>query len=294
MARFFFFAFAFAEQIKAIESKDTHLPTHPHTHAHTHNRSTLTMTDSASIAEPIEVPTPIYEPNHEPLEELATRNSEVRQTDSNEPYETEKGKVEKPAQVGGIALIVIALGLQVMAFVLTVIATPLDVFRNKHPRSYIPDSKQRACYSMWGYKRCGPRRSISSFSVSGSTVPLPMSGYICAAYRSRLRASAAFSVVGIFFALLTIVFIVLAMCKVMKTFVPALLALLSMVFLLVCWACMSGTYHKSCVWSHRGPGLIIVSKKEKMQDEYNYGAGFAIMVAAWGLELITSIMLFFA
>lgn len=266
--------------------------------------------DLSSLAEPIEVPTPMYEPAHEPFEEDENELRQNAENRSHSPYAASSSASEGAAKkkteeeddatrVGGIALILVCLILQAVVFILAVVATPLDVLKSREEFSYIPDSRYRACYSMWGYKRCGAHRNLDAFSVANfhttesTGVTIPAAGYVCTTYRNILRAASAFSIIGIFFSLLTLVLVVLCMCRLIKGFIPAIFAILSFVFLLICWACIAGAFYKTCVWESETRGLVILTATDKVKAGWRFGAGFGIMVASFGVQVIVAIMLFF-
>ncbi|KAK7196204.1 Amastin surface glycoprotein [Novymonas esmeraldas] len=172
--------------------------------------------------------------------------------------------------VGNVFLAIACLVLEAIVFILTVVGTPIDVFRSRAPAF----AGVRACYSMWGSKRCGNYRANSPKST--------FKGFPSSGIEKTMNAASAFAIISIFLTLVAMVLTVLLVCKCIFRVIPGIFSVLAFVTLLVCWACMAGAYNKSY-----GPGL-------RIKRGYSYTGGFGLIVAAWCLQTVEMILVFFA
>ena len=152
------------------------------------------------------------------------------------------------------------LGTSVFAFCFTVMATPIDIFRNTV-----------SCYTLWGYKAdCG-------------TVPytsLPADWGTCGLVLLRWRFAEAFSIISIFFTFATVVLILLEL----RTACAPLLFRISSIAsgglasasLLIVWGLIVGFYETTYCPTFSRFG----------ETNYDYGAGFGLFVTAFVLIFI--------
>lgn len=263
-------------------------------------------------AETIDVQTPGHEPFDEPLGlsnmdfygvELANvENTEVDRGIfepqyglDGDPQGRKVSALKKASKDDRSKIIaVVSLLLDAAAFVLVVVATPLDVFRARNARSFIPNSDHRACFSMWGYKRCGAHLVIRSYTADAVTVHLPNNGWQCNAWRSRMTAAAAFSIISIFCSIAAVIVAALMTCRKLRGITAGVVGVLAMVALLITWTCLVASYYKGCNNTYSGRGLRIIGTARNMKDQYTIGVSFCLVVCSWGLQLFGAVLAFFA
>lgn len=168
---------------------------------------------------------------------------------------------------GNIILAVVCLVIEAIVFVLTVVATPLDVFRSKTNANRIYGT-----FSMWGAKRCGGLKTVSG---------LKYKGFGTSSNEKTMNAAAAFAIISIFTTLVALVLTVLLVCKCIFRVIPGIFSAISFITLLVSWACMAGVFHMKV------DGVRLFS-------EYKLASAFGLMVAAWCLQTIEMVLVFFA
>lgn len=255
----------------------------------------LPTPSGTEFAEPIEVPTPMYEPTHEPLNDGEVNyvygDEEVRGS-GNEPIESDNG--DKGYNSGSAAPILTIIGVALfgIAFVLTVVATPLDVFRARADNTFLGDTTFRACYSLWGYKKCGAHSTAKHFTMGTTLINLPEDGWLCSEHKNVMRAAASFSIISVFFTLVALIVGALALMEVLSGALAGVCGVFAMTMLLICWACTAGTYHKSCNLRSFTSGFVSLSGVHSTKREYRFGAGMGVMVAAWCLEVIGAVLFF--
>ncbi|KEG08650.1 amastin-like surface protein-like protein [Trypanosoma grayi] len=161
----------------------------------------------------------------------------------------------------GITKHLIFLILQAIVFLFVVIATPLAVYRSP---------LTNACYTMWGYKL-----NCDSTSVQAS--------WSCNQQRDTMRAAAAFSIISIFFSLISTALAALSLfCNMrLSNMILFVLSVLIVFTLMVCWACIAHV-HDANVCSPISGGSI--------GRFYGYGAGFGLLVTSWVVQILASIL----
>ncbi|KPA76234.1 amastin-like surface protein-like protein [Leptomonas pyrrhocoris] len=175
----------------------------------------------------------------------------------------------------GVLLAVVCIILEAIVFFLCVIGTPIDVYKSK------VNTSPRLCYSMWGYKRCGAHKANPD--------KLPNKGFPTSNIRSTMNAAAAFAIISIFLALVSMIMSVLLVCKCLSRIIPGVFSVIAFITTLIVWACQAGVYYKKYSVSSFG-----VETKIKIKDGFNYAGSFGLFVAAWCLQTIEMILVFFA
>ncbi|KAK7196205.1 Amastin surface glycoprotein [Novymonas esmeraldas] len=171
---------------------------------------------------------------------------------------------------GNVFLAIACLVLEAIVFILTVVGTPIDVFRSRGPAS----ASVHVCYSMWGVKECGNHKT--------NPINAPYKGFPSSGIEKTMNAASAFAIISIFLTLVALVLTVLLVFKCIFRVIPGIFSVLAFVTLLVCWACMAGAYNKNY-----GAGL-------RIKTGYTYVGGFGLIVTAWCVQTVEMILVFFA
>ncbi|CBZ37647.1 amastin-like surface protein, putative [Leishmania donovani] len=170
--------------------------------------------------------------------------------------------VEKTCSSVTVLLYVI---LQFIAFLLVLVATPIDMFRLKKLYQY---PHPNPCYTLWGAK----------FDCSSSTysVKLSMMWSPCPSRRNLFRLAQVFAVISIFLygAAFILGLIVLRCCPWLR-WVCLVLNIAGMATLCIVWAAMVVTYYKD-----------VPQRCMPLHFFVNYGAGFGLCLVAWCLDII--------
>eukprot|EP00796_Vickermania_ingenoplastis_P006094 gene6093-biopygen3901 len=165
---------------------------------------------------------------------------------------------------------------ELIAMALTVMGTPIQQYnlrgnwRGKKP-----------CYTLWGYKSdCG---SIA-YDAQG------VAAWECAKRTHYMNAAAAFAVISIVTAVATVVLGLLMVCNRFRYIkVLALCCITVSVALLICWACLATVYNSKMCAGATFSGT-------SFSESTKYAAGFAVLVAAWCVQILngifTALMLF--
>lgn len=127
------------------------------------------------------------------------------------------------------------------------------------------------CYTMWGYRKfCGD----VPYDATGDAA------FGCSRRTGTMHCAAAFGVMATVCGFAGLVFAILLNTQIQLPVVIAFtLAAVCIPFTMISWACVASVYTlKMCDGTRFG-------------DSYPYTAGFALMVASWGLEIIAVIML---
>ncbi|TPP40080.1 Amastin surface glycofamily protein [Leishmania donovani] len=155
--------------------------------------------------------------------------------------------------------------LQFIAFLLVLVATPIDMFRLKKLYQY---PHPNPCYTLWGAK----------FDCSSSTysVKLSMMWSPCPSRRNLFRLAQVFAVISIFLygAAFILGLIVLRCCPWLR-WVCLVLNIAGMATLCIVWAAMVVTYYKD-----------VPQRCMPLHFFVNYGAGFGLCLVAWCLDII--------
>nr|CAJ2465443.1 unnamed protein product [Leishmania braziliensis] len=158
---------------------------------------------------------------------------------------------------------------QVIAFVLVLFGTPIDMYRFR-PRYIRPNA---TVTTLWGVKK-------GAFNGTN----LMTSDYLwrrCTGRRDRFRLAQAFAVISIFVygAAAALGFIMLYCCSFFRMVCLAL-NIVGAVTLCIVWAAVAVTYHM-----YEGPDCW----QESVFS--TYGAGFALLLLAWLLDLFNIVVL---
>ncbi|GET88966.1 amastin-like surface protein-like protein [Leishmania tarentolae] len=142
-----------------------------------------------------------------------------------------------------------------VAWAFAFVATPTAQFQ-------APD---HGCFTMWGYRKfCGD-------------VPYDLTGdaaFGCARRTSTMRCGAAFGVIATAFGFAGLVSAILLNTQIqIPAIIPFVLAAVCIPCTMISWACVASVYHLTMCGNRFG-------------SAYPYTAGFALMVASWGLEII--------
>jgi hypothetical protein len=167
-----------------------------------------------------------------------------------------------PPFIGAIIFCV----LQFIVFLFVLVSTPIDQLKYK---------STSGCWTFFGYKsRC----SNTKLSATGTAA------FGCAHRRDNMNGGAAFAIISIFTTLAAFIFGLLMLLHIAcAVLIPLLLTCLSVVTILISWACIAGVYtERMC-----GDSLIAT----KMSDFMDYGAGFGLMVTAWCLQIVNVVVL---
>lgn len=160
--------------------------------------------------------------------------------------------------------------LQLCAFVLVLVGTPIDQFRSKDNDELIGDTP---CLTLWGYKsKCyGTKYDSRTKDIWA----------LCDDRRTRFQAAEAFAIIsiGVFGAAALFGFIQLCCCPCFRWFC-LVLNIVGIVTCCVTWACMASEYNT-------GRGIACAALKDGMR----YGAGFALFVTGWCLCIINIVFL---
>ncbi|ORC87750.1 amastin-like surface protein-like protein [Trypanosoma theileri] len=154
------------------------------------------------------------------------------------------------------------------SFVLSVVATPLDIFR---------DRSSSLCLTMWGGR------------ATCSTNEYKPIDWGCSDRRSHINASRAFSILSILLSCIACILGVLLVFEIFlfRRIVPAVISLGASITLVLTWGCIAGVYNEMLCETEISPGT-------SLKGTYKYGAGFGIFVAAFCLQFVATIVEYFA
>ncbi|SYZ65189.1 amastin-like_surface_protein [Leishmania braziliensis MHOM/BR/75/M2904] len=153
--------------------------------------------------------------------------------------------------------------LQIIAFLLVLVATPLEMFRITDNLSVV-----NGYYSLWG-----SQQSVGNLSFFSPSSTLWSA---CPGRLMRFRLAQALAVLSIFiFGAAAALGVVMLFCCPLLRWICVMLNILGAVTVCVVWAAMVLTYFtnegRTC------PALMTLTK---------FSVGFALLVAAWVLDLI--------
>nr|ACS87803.1 d-amastin [Angomonas deanei] len=163
---------------------------------------------------------------------------------------------------------------QFIAFLFILVGTPIDMFRAKNV-DLIGNTK---CLTMWGAKE-------KCYSTKYDTRINDLFAF-CEGRRDRFRAAEAFAIINIaIYGVACILgFVQLCCCHCLR-WVCLVLNILGITSV-VSWAIMSDSFLKRN--GTRGLNVVLCGK---LNAYYKYGAGFALFVVAWCLDIINIIFL---
>ncbi|CAJ1023351.1 putative Amastin surface glycoprotein [Leishmania utingensis] len=160
-----------------------------------------------------------------------------------------------------IALLLYAI-LQFIAFLLVLVATPLDMFRSQNGQPL------QGCLTLWGFKY--------NCSSLGKDVVISTVWNSCPRRLMLFHAAEAFAIVSIFlYGMAFILGVVMLLCSFNLRYVCLGLNIVGAITLCVVWAAMAMTYLKE----DGGPCPA-------MRTLLNYGVGFTLLIIAWVLDII--------
>lgn len=168
-----------------------------------------------------------------------------------------------------VLLIAIITQCAVIAF--TFAGTIVEVFRSRRA----PDpGYARACLSVWGPVWCGTVKVVPNQQNKG---------YNCKTTASMASAAAAFGVLSILSSLCAGVILLMRGIGMLTRIVPAIAVGITDALLLITWTVLAGLYYKEC---------DTATAKVAHKKDYTYGAGFALFVTAWVVELLLCAFIF--
>ncbi|CAJ1022830.1 Amastin surface glycoprotein, putative [Leishmania lindenbergi] len=168
--------------------------------------------------------------------------------------------------------IVVYAVVQFIAFLLVLVATPIDMFRI---RSSIATASPHQCLTLWGLKEnCG----TTVYNMSSDDLWL-----LCPPRHNRFRAAQALAVITILvYGAAFVLGVMMLFCCSFFRWVCVALNIVGAGTLCFVWAAMVVTYNKS-----EGPRCLV------MEDVYTYGAGFVLLVLTWVLDVLNIAVLLF-
>ncbi|KAK7196251.1 Amastin surface glycoprotein [Novymonas esmeraldas] len=159
--------------------------------------------------------------------------------------------------------------LQFIGLFFMAIGSPYDVLKLNDATSYLDTTN--ICYSVWGTKRCGGRNPITWHDAA-------FYGR-CGVFEACLKAAAAFTIISLFAFAIGIVCNLMIACKCLTIKTPAVLInIFGIVATSVPWAVVAGLYHNS-------------QCRRRFRDLGSYQPGFAFFIVAWGMEIISFILI---
>ncbi|CAJ1992523.1 amastin-like surface protein [Leishmania donovani] len=165
--------------------------------------------------------------------------------------------------------VIVYVVVQFVAFLLVLVGTPLDIFRERNPSSGVSS----ACITLFGLKG-----QCSSLLYTRTT---DMLWEECPPRIPRFRLAQGCAIISIFVygGAFMLGFILLFCCSLLR-WVCLALNVVGMVTSCIVWAAMARTYNQ-----HDGETC------EPMKTSSRYGAGFALFVVAWILDTLNIILL---
>ncbi|KPA79186.1 amastin-like surface protein-like protein [Leptomonas pyrrhocoris] len=162
---------------------------------------------------------------------------------------------------------VIFCALQFTVFLFVLVSTPIDQLKFKG---------SDACWTFFGAKiKCSnAKRSATGIEAFG-----------CAHRRNNMNGGAAFAIFSICTTLAALVFGILMLLRIpCAVLIPLILTCLSVLTILISWACVAGVYSERMCSTSTSNGV-------KASAFMDYGAGFGLMVTAWCLQIINVVVL---
>ncbi|AYU82386.1 Amastin surface glycoprotein, putative [Leishmania donovani] len=182
-------------------------------------------------------------------------------------YQNVRSRVERAEwRVTGLVYAI----LQFIAFFFVLVATPIDMFRTRKEFSVLHSTM---CYTLWGFKYdCYSTRYSTSYETMWAACPNRI---------RRFRAAQAFAVISIFvYGTAFVLGLVALCCCACLRWVCLALNVAGIATLCIVWASMVVTFNK-----YEGPRCL------PMKEITTLGAGFALLVVAWCLDIINIALL---
>ncbi|CAJ1992390.1 Amastin surface glycoprotein [Leishmania donovani] len=182
-------------------------------------------------------------------------------------YQKVRSRVERAEwRVTGLVYAI----LQFIAFFFVLVATPLGMFLLK--KAYRRHNLG-ICYTLWGVKN-----NCTDLTITASYDNL---WGLCPGRRDRFRAAQAFAVISIFvYGTAFVLGLIALCCCACLRWVCLALNVAGIATLCIVWASMVVTFNK-----YEGPGC------PAMNELTAFGAGFALLVVAWCLDIVNIVFL---
>ncbi|TPP39969.1 Amastin surface glycofamily protein [Leishmania donovani] len=158
--------------------------------------------------------------------------------------------------------------LQFIAFLFVLVATPFSMFSMA-----VKGLPNEGCYTLWGFKStCNRGMEVTKSDELWAN---------CMGRRNRFRAAQAFAVISIFvYGTAFVLGLVALCCCACLRWACLALNVAGIATLCIVWASMVVTFNK-----YEGPGC------PAMKEITTLGAGFALLVVAWCLDIINIALL---
>lgn len=187
----------------------------------------------------------------------------------------------------GPAIAIVCIILQIIVFVFVVIATPIDALREKGKPALLPAAgiNARLCYSLWGPKKCGAHKIQKAFGYAyfypdGKGFPDKSILHI-------MQAAQAFTIISIFFSLVTLILSILLVCKCVLGFIPGIFAILNIICLVIVIGTVLGAFDKKFV-------LAATGTTHKIKTFFRLYAAVVLIIIAFVLQIVYTILVFCA
>ncbi|XQJ30414.1 amastin-like surface protein, putative [Leishmania guyanensis] len=163
-----------------------------------------------------------------------------------------------------LALLIYAI-VQFIAFLLVLVATPIDMFRLKS-RSATVSSNQ--CITLWGLKK--------DCKGNGYDFPSEYLWEFCSPHRNHFRLAQAFALISIFvYGAAFVLGVIMLFCCRWLHLVSLALNIVGAVTLCVVWVAMVVTFNRD-----EDPSCLVI------KSSYTYGAGIVLLLVAWVLDIL--------
>ncbi|KAL7696245.1 amastin-like protein [Lotmaria passim] len=168
--------------------------------------------------------------------------------------------------------------LQFIAFLFILVGTPIDMFR-AHEKSVWGNTQ---CLTMWGFKmKC----YSNTYDIKPSEL-FPA----CTERRDRFRAAEAFAIISIVVYGVACIFGFVQLCCCSCLRWACVLLNIFGITSCISWAIMSDLYLKDTTSS---PTWTTSVNCHKLKLNYKHGAGFALLITGWALNLVGIVFLAF-
>jgi len=165
---------------------------------------------------------------------------------------------------------------QIVALVFAVVGTPIEMFRFKHEVD-----GDTPCVTLWGIKN---KCSSTSYDVK---VDDDLMFLGCSSRQDHFKAAEAFAIISICIIAGAAAFgFIQCCCCVCCQFLLYLLNICTIATLCIAWALMANVYN-----SNSDKSVATVMCHALKDEDFKYGAGFALLVVAWCIVIIDMIFL---
>lgn len=242
---------------------------------------------------------------HEPIDHHDERAEDVEQHSGNdeEPQETKTTKMaakmdslDKTHPTMALAIFVV---IQFICILFMTIATPIGMFKiDDEWRDQIYPSyggKDRLCVTAWGMKMgCGTKDYYHrSFTHA-----------FCYRVRINFKVVEALSIMTISFMTITFIMGIFSLFQMVGKMLTAAMGVFCMILCLIPWCVLAGMYHqlpccntikgvRDCSFYPEHENLFLRGKYvPRFKTMGSYGPAFGLIVTAWTLQLIASVIAF--